>query len=265
MIELLASGRSATASRSLASRSATMIAGPLLRISLALATTSPSAGRKVFDELVFLAEKGAALVVVGDGEARTLHAVVGQDRIDQRQRRRLVIGLAEIVDLDVHRRRRSRHGRCRGVGRLLLLGNRAEAEQWKGEQQGGSGAPSACQNAPRKGTGEQSTYGLRHQVQCVLFREGTENVPSSRLHSSIWLRGFRSVAMRRLADRALPGFPDFATRQRQSCRELSPNTYPMFPGAPEGQVARLPKASTPNTGTTKPMISTAAVSAGRFW
>ena len=114
----------------------------------------------VLDELVILAEKGAALVVVGDGEAGALHAVVGQDRIDQRQRRRLVIGLAEIVDRDVDRRRRARNGRCRRVGRLLLLGNRAEAEQWKSEQQGGSGgAPSACQNAPRKARGSNPLMG----------------------------------------------------------------------------------------------------------
>ena len=84
---------------------------------------------EVFDELIFLTEKGAALVVVGDGEAGALHAVVGQDWIDQRQRRRLVIGLGEIVDLAVHRRRRSQNGRCCGVGRLLLLGNRAEGEE----------------------------------------------------------------------------------------------------------------------------------------
>jgi hypothetical protein len=45
MIEAFASGRSATASRSLASSSAMMMAGPSFRISLALATTLPSAGR----------------------------------------------------------------------------------------------------------------------------------------------------------------------------------------------------------------------------
>jgi hypothetical protein len=113
-----------------------------------LAATSPSAGREVFDELIFLAEKGAALVVIGDRKAGALHAVVGEDRIDQRQRRRLVIGLGEVVDLDLHRRRRSRNGRRRSVGRPLLLGNCAEGEERKDEQQGGGAtAPGSCQNA----------------------------------------------------------------------------------------------------------------------
>jgi hypothetical protein len=41
---------------------------------------------------------------------------------------------------------------------------------------------------------------------------------------SIWLQGYSFGGEGRLADRALPGFPNFATGQRQWVRELSLTT-----------------------------------------
>ena len=57
------------------------------------------------------------------------------------------------------------------------------------------------------------------------------NDESSELATSLvkGLRGFRSVAKRRLADRALPGFPDFARSWRHSAGELSRLALPIFP------------------------------------
>src|SRR5581483_6196496 len=66
----------------------------------------------VLDERVVLTEELAALVVVLDGKACALNAVVGENGIDEREGRRLVIGLAEIVDGDVGGRR----GGGRGLG-----------------------------------------------------------------------------------------------------------------------------------------------------
>ena len=103
-----------------------MMAGPSFRISLALATTSPSAGEDIFHQIVFLTEELAALVVVLYGDARTGEAVVGDDLIDKRERHRLVIGLAEIVDDDLDGWRRPRSGgrwRLGVVGRARAIGD----------------------------------------------------------------------------------------------------------------------------------------------
>jgi len=71
----------------------------------------------VLDELVMLAEKLAALVVVFDGEPRALNAVVGENGIDEGERHRLVVvSLAEIVDGDIDGgRSRRRLGLIRGA------------------------------------------------------------------------------------------------------------------------------------------------------
>ena len=77
----------------------------------------------VLDEVVFLAEKLTALVVVLNGEARPLQTVVGEYGVDERERNRLLIFLAEIVDGDLDR------GRFRLGGRRVIGRASAEADQ----------------------------------------------------------------------------------------------------------------------------------------
>ena len=79
--------------------------GAVLQDLLGLGDDIAVGGQDILDEIVFLTEELAALVVVLDGEPRALDAVVGQNGIDEGERHRLVIGLAEIMDGDLDRRR----------------------------------------------------------------------------------------------------------------------------------------------------------------
>jgi hypothetical protein len=123
MIESLASGRSATASRSLGLEISDDDGGTVLQDVLRLGDDVAFGGKDVLDKLVVLAEKLAALVVVLDGEPRALNAVVGENGIDERERHRLVVvSLAEIVDGDLGGRRSRRRLR-------LIRGARAMGYQ----------------------------------------------------------------------------------------------------------------------------------------
>jgi len=107
-------------------------------------------GQDVLDQLIVLAEKGAALIVVLDGEPRALQPIAGEHLVDERQGDRLVIDLAEIIDPDVDGWRRAVDDRCLVVPRLLLLCGDAVTEQRRQQQQRGSGTPEPSGGCPRR-------------------------------------------------------------------------------------------------------------------
>jgi hypothetical protein len=112
----------------------------------------------VLGQLVILAKKGAAAIVVLDGKARALKAVVGEHLVGERQGHRFVIGLAEIMDLDIDRRRRAFDRGGRSFQRPLLLRGGAVAKERKQEQQRRGGTPHG--SGRRKRTGTDSALGI---------------------------------------------------------------------------------------------------------
>ena len=71
-----------------------------------------------FFEHIVLTDETAALVVLDNGKTRALHPLVGDNLVEQGQRHRLVIGLAQVVDGDLRSFRRG--------GRRLFSPRRAD-------------------------------------------------------------------------------------------------------------------------------------------
>ena len=176
----------------------------------------------VLDQLVVLAEEGAAPIVVLDGETRALDAVVGEHLVDERQGHRLVIGFAEIMDFDIDRGRRAlgrggwaspqaaahrQRRRCRGEEARATAPRRRtpDASRW-----------SRC----RKRTGTHSALSIQSYGQCLLFREGTAKVSRSRTSR---VEGLRSlVGKERLADRASATVSRLHRQKTQGLGQKSP-------------------------------------------
>ena len=158
MIEFFASGRSATASRSLGSRSATMRASPLARISLALATTSPFLGTIASSRSKSRPTKAPDFLLSSTERRAPWMPLSVMMALGVRERQRLVIVLAEIDDGGFERRRRVRGAAPAGAGPL----RQAPERRCRGRA-AGSSAPRGRRSAehrPRRPTGEAGKAGV---------------------------------------------------------------------------------------------------------
>jgi hypothetical protein len=165
-------------------------------------------GKDVLDEIVVLAEKLAALVVVLDGEPRALDAVVGQDGIDQGQRRRLVVSLAEIVDDDVDRRWRGRRLRFAG-------GTRAMSDQ------------------PDEREKQERANGRKWNLQRVHMSKMENRTIQAQTSLTRVLRALPCGpdGERTLAHRALQALPILASKRASRRREQSYARLPTIPAS----------------------------------
>ena len=202
--------------------------GAVLQYLLGLGGDVAVGGQDVLDEIVFLAEELAALVVVLDGDARAGDAVVGDDGIDQRERHRLVIGLAEIMDDDLDHRRRPRRGR-RGwlgvVGSARAIGDQREEGSERDDDRREAAAPHGNQ-ALGKDRGRNRNLQLGH-----LSKMDRPNHPSSdfthAFASGRCLGGLDGE--RRLAHGVLEALPILASKRARKGRDNPGYHCRLFP------------------------------------
>ncbi len=111
-----ASGRSATARRSAASRSATMMLWPCGQQLLRLVGRLAVGRKQCLQQVVVLTDQPAGAIVLLERDARALDAFVLHLLVDEGKRRRLLIVLGEIDDRRRQRGRRLGSAGCAAFG-----------------------------------------------------------------------------------------------------------------------------------------------------